>query len=138
MSHPRTIASLVAISIFFSVEYWLGANWYISLPLGIVGYLLIRYVGWALNERRRFKQEFDQVLGENAREPMAKVLFFSDPSNGRPGLGATIRLDSGEPCIISIAPPGWVRVKKIAWVFSVRFYSQKRSLPFQEYSGYSE
>jgi hypothetical protein len=42
---------------------------------------------------------------------MPKVLFFSDPSNGRPGLGATIRLDSGEPCVMSIAP-GWVRVKK--------------------------
>ncbi len=42
---------------------------------------------------------------------MPKVLFFSDPSNGRPGLGATIRLDSGEPCYMSIAP-GWIRVKK--------------------------
>jgi hypothetical protein len=42
---------------------------------------------------------------------MPKVLFFSDPSNGRPGLGATIRLDSGEPCLMSISP-GWVRVKK--------------------------
>ena len=42
---------------------------------------------------------------------MPKVLFFSDPSNGRPGLGATIQLDSGEPCVMSIAP-GWVRVKK--------------------------
>lgn len=42
---------------------------------------------------------------------MPKVIFFSDPSNGRPGLGATIQLDSGEPCVMSIAP-GWVRVKK--------------------------
>lgn len=45
---------------------------------------------------------------------MPKVLFFSDPSNGRPGLGATIRLDSGEPCMISIAAD-WVRVKKTRW-----------------------
>jgi hypothetical protein len=83
MTYPRTIASLVAISIFFSLEYWLGANWYISLPLGVVGYLLIRYIGWAINERQRFKQEFDQVVGENAQErgkrpnynePMAKTL----------------------------------------------------------------
>jgi len=42
---------------------------------------------------------------------MPKVLYFSDPSNGRPGLGATIQLDSGEPCLMSISP-GWVRVKK--------------------------
>lgn len=42
---------------------------------------------------------------------MPKVLFFSDPSNGHPGLGATIQLDSGEPYLMSISP-GWVRVKK--------------------------
>jgi hypothetical protein len=38
---------------------------------------------------------------------MPKVLYFADPSNGRSGLGATIQLDSGEPCLISIAqsPP---------------------------------
>jgi hypothetical protein len=42
---------------------------------------------------------------------MSKVLLFSDPSNGRPGLGATILLDSGEPCVMSVAP-GWVRVKQ--------------------------
>lgn len=42
---------------------------------------------------------------------MPKVLFYSDPSNRRPGLGATIQLDSGEPCLMSIAP-GWVRVRK--------------------------
>src|SRR5277367_3368803 len=42
---------------------------------------------------------------------MSKVLNFADPSNGRPGLGATIQLDSGEPCLISVAQAG-VRVKK--------------------------
>jgi hypothetical protein len=47
---------------------------------------------------------------------MPKVLFFAEPSNGRPGLGATIRLDSGEPCLISIAQTG-VRVKKTRFGF---------------------
>lgn len=42
---------------------------------------------------------------------MPKVLYFSDPSNKRPGIGATIRLDSGEPCLISVAK-NWVRVRK--------------------------
>jgi hypothetical protein len=42
---------------------------------------------------------------------MPKVLYFADPSNKRPGVGATIKLDSGEPCIVSIAQSG-VRVKK--------------------------
>jgi hypothetical protein len=39
------------------------------------------------------------------------IIYFADPSNGRPGRGATIRLDGGEPCLISIAQTG-VRVKK--------------------------
>jgi TPR repeat protein len=42
---------------------------------------------------------------------MPKVIYFADPSNRHPGLGATIRLDSGEPCLISIAQGG-VRVRK--------------------------
>jgi hypothetical protein len=56
---------------------------------------------------------------------MPKVLFFADPSNGRPGLGATIRLDSGEPCLISIAQTG-VRVKKTRFGFlGPVLYSEK-------------
>lgn len=42
---------------------------------------------------------------------MPRLLHFADPSKRRPGRGATIRLDSGEPCTISIARSG-VRVKK--------------------------
>lgn len=41
---------------------------------------------------------------------MATVLYFADPSNGRPGRGATIRLDSGEACTVSFAPDG-IRMK---------------------------
>ncbi len=56
---------------------------------------------------------------------MPKVLFFSDPSNKRPGLGATIQLDSGEPCLISIAK-NWVRVKKSRLGFwGTLLYNQK-------------
>lgn len=58
---------------------------------------------------------------------MPKVLFFSDPSNGRPGLGATIRLDSGEPCYMSIAP-GWVRVKKSRFgLFGLTLYNVRNA-----------
>jgi hypothetical protein len=42
---------------------------------------------------------------------MATVPHFADVSNRRPGRGATIRLDSGEPCLVSIARTG-VRVRK--------------------------
>jgi hypothetical protein len=42
--------------------------------------------------------------------PMATVLHFADPSNRQPGRGATVRLDGGEPCMISFASNGvWVR-----------------------------
>lgn len=55
-----------------------------------------------------------------ARRPpganMPKVLNFADPSNGRPGLGATIQLDNGEPCLISIAQTGML-VKKSRFGF---------------------
>jgi hypothetical protein len=47
---------------------------------------------------------------------MPKILYFADPSNGRPGLGATIRFESGETCLISIAQSG-VRVKKSRFGF---------------------
>lgn len=43
---------------------------------------------------------------------MPKLLFFADPSNKRPGVGATVRLDSGEPCMLSIAQSG-VRLRKL-------------------------
>jgi hypothetical protein len=42
---------------------------------------------------------------------MSKLIYIADTSNQRPGRGATIRLDSGEPCTVSIAQSG-VRVKK--------------------------
>jgi hypothetical protein len=45
-----------------------------------------------------------------------KVIYFADVSNGRPGRGATIRLDSGESCLISVAQTG-VRVKKSRFGF---------------------
>jgi hypothetical protein len=58
---------------------------------------------------------------------MPKVLFFSDPSNGRPGLGATIQLDSGEPCLMSIAN-GWVRVKKSRYgLFGPTLYNERNA-----------
>lgn len=56
---------------------------------------------------------------------MPKVLYFSDPSNKRPGVGATIRLDSGEPCIVSIAQSS-VRVKKTRLgFFGTLLYQEK-------------
>ncbi len=47
---------------------------------------------------------------------MATVLHFADPSNKRPGRGATVRLDSGETCVVSFAPNG-VLVRKSRYGF---------------------
>ena len=58
---------------------------------------------------------------------MATVLYFSDPSNGRPGLGATIRLNSGEPCLMSVAN-GWVRIKKSRYgLFGPTLYNERNA-----------
>src|SRR5579872_874 len=56
---------------------------------------------------------------------MATVLYFSDPSNRRPGRGATIRLDSGEPCTLSLARIG-VRVKKsrFGWLGPILYHEK--------------
>jgi hypothetical protein len=62
MTGTRIVAILAGIAITFTLEYWLSADWYISIPLGIIGYLVTRYIGWAINERRRLSRERDQLV----------------------------------------------------------------------------
>jgi hypothetical protein len=52
MNGIRIVAIVVGAGIVFPLQHWLGAPWYVAVPLGIVGYLLARYAGWALTERR--------------------------------------------------------------------------------------
>jgi hypothetical protein len=47
---------------------------------------------------------------------MAEVVYFADKSNRHLGLGATIRLDSAETCIVSFASNG-VRVRRRRWIW---------------------
>jgi hypothetical protein len=58
---------------------------------------------------------------------MATLLFFADSPHA--GHGATVRLDSGEPCLLSIAPAqSWVRVKKSRYgIFGPMLYSERRA-----------
>jgi Flp pilus assembly protein TadB len=71
MSGIRIIAILVAIAIAFTLEYWLGTPWYVAFPLGVMGYLLTRYVGWVITERRRLERETDKLLEKVKRgEPL--------------------------------------------------------------------
>jgi 4-amino-4-deoxy-L-arabinose transferase-like glycosyltransferase len=62
----RIAAIIAGMTVTLLLEYWLGARWYISLPSGAFAYLIARYIGWAVAERRRFKLEMDQVA-QNAR-----------------------------------------------------------------------
>src|SRR5271165_5458021 len=56
---------------------------------------------------------------------MPTLLHFADPSNKRPGLGATIRLDSGEPCTISVARVGVLVRKSRFGLFGPVLYNEK-------------
>jgi hypothetical protein len=62
MASTRIIAILVGMGSLFLLETWLDVRWYISVPIGVIVYLVIRYGGWAIIERRRFNQEMDQVV----------------------------------------------------------------------------
>ena len=67
----RIIAIIFGVLIGFVLEYGLGAQWYVSLPLGVVGYLVTRYVGWGMRERRRIRDEIDQTVQKYRRgEPL--------------------------------------------------------------------
>jgi hypothetical protein len=56
---------------------------------------------------------------------MPTLLYFADPSNRYPGCGATIRLDNGEPCLLSIAQSGvLVKNSRFGW-FGAILYNEK-------------
>jgi hypothetical protein len=45
----------------FHLETW-HLPWFFSVPGSIIVYLVVRYVGWALNERRRVNQAMNRVV----------------------------------------------------------------------------
>jgi hypothetical protein len=55
---------------------------------------------------------------------MPSVIYFADPSNRRPGRGATILLDSGERCIVSLARTS-VLVKARSMWFGAVLYKEE-------------
>jgi hypothetical protein len=52
----RIVAILVGVAITFTIQNGLNARWYISVPGGIVGNVIARLIGWAINERMRCKR----------------------------------------------------------------------------------
>jgi hypothetical protein len=49
----RTVAILVGVAITFTIQNGLDARWYISVFAGVIGYIVTRFIGWAINERMR-------------------------------------------------------------------------------------
>jgi len=66
MSGLRITGIIVAIAVAAGLEFGLRARWYVSLPLGIFGYLATRYVGWAIKEHRRPHRKMAELI-DNAR-----------------------------------------------------------------------
>jgi len=50
MGH-RITGVLIAIAIVVSLELFWRVEWYVAVPLGIVGYLIIRYAANFMKER---------------------------------------------------------------------------------------
>lgn len=49
----KIAAILVGVAITFALQNWLDARWYVSVCFGVVGYVVARFIGWAINERIR-------------------------------------------------------------------------------------
>lgn len=52
MEPTRFVALAVGAVICFSLEFAFGQPWYIAVPLGLAGYLLIRFAGYFITERK--------------------------------------------------------------------------------------
>jgi hypothetical protein len=52
VSGIRIIAIAIGALIAAELQYGLGMQWYVSVPLGVLGYLAARSIGWAITERR--------------------------------------------------------------------------------------
>jgi len=61
----KIVAILVGVAITFALQNWLEARWYVSVSSGVVGYLIVRFIGWAINERIRHNRA-------KQRDPLVK------------------------------------------------------------------
>ena len=71
MTWTRIAAIFFGAVVAMGLQTGLAAPWYVSFPVGILGYFIIRYAGWAINERRRLNREMDEVAAKVKRgEPL--------------------------------------------------------------------
>jgi hypothetical protein len=52
----RIVAILVGVAITFFAQNGLDARWHVSVPAGVVGYVVARLIGWAINAHKRHRQ----------------------------------------------------------------------------------
>jgi hypothetical protein len=62
MSAIRIVAILLSIAGAASLGYGLGMPWHISVPLGVLTCLVVRHIGGAVIERKRFMGRIDQFV----------------------------------------------------------------------------
>jgi hypothetical protein len=53
MMDVRIVAILVGVAITFTLQNGVDTRWYVSVPMGFIGYFAARLIGWAINQRRR-------------------------------------------------------------------------------------
>jgi hypothetical protein len=61
----RIVAVLVGVAIIFPLDRWWSAPWYVYLPLAVIGYGLVRYIGYFVRERQyinRTMAEADEAV----------------------------------------------------------------------------
>jgi hypothetical protein len=63
----RILAILVGVAITFTVQNELDARWYVSVPAGIVGYVIARFIGRAINEHASQPSEAERLIRQKGR-----------------------------------------------------------------------
>jgi hypothetical protein len=58
------VATLTGIAVALILEYWAQLHWYISVPLGAIGYFIFRYIGRAYNDSRRIDRQIDEAVND--------------------------------------------------------------------------
>jgi len=57
--YARIAAIAIGAAIIFVLGHWFHIRWDIAWPLGAVGYLTVRYIGWTVGDRQKTKQNPD-------------------------------------------------------------------------------
>lgn len=56
MIDVKIFAILIGGAIAFTLQNGLDARWYVSIASGVIGYLVVRLLGWAINKRLRLNR----------------------------------------------------------------------------------